>query len=57
MTRAAISFFILGLVAILFGAYGYAGISAGVGKILLMIFLTLAILSFIGSVMTKGPLN
>lgn len=58
MIRAAITFFVLALVAVLFGAYGIAGLSIEVGKILLMVFLALAVLSFIGSLITgrKHPL-
>ena len=52
MTRTAIVFFILALLAILFGSYGVAGITIELGKILLMIFLSLSLLSFIGSLMT-----
>ncbi len=47
MLRAAIIFFALGLVAMLFGAYGIAGLSVEVGKVLLMVFIVLAILSFV----------
>lgn len=47
MLRAAIIFFALGLVAMLFGAYGIAGVSVEVGKVLLMVFIVLAILSFV----------
>ena len=59
MLRAAITFFVLGLVAILFGAYGVAGVSIEVGKVLLMVFLALAVLSFVGSIVTgrKTPLH
>lgn len=52
MVRAAIAFFILALVAILFGAYGVAGVSMEVGKVLLMVFLALAVLSFVASLVT-----
>ena len=52
MIRAAIAFFVLALIAVLFGAYGIAGLSIEVGKILLMVFLALAVLSFIGSLIT-----
>jgi uncharacterized membrane protein YtjA (UPF0391 family) len=54
MIRAAIAFFVLALIAVLFGAYGIAGISMEVGKILLMVFLALAVLSFVGSLITGG---
>lgn len=52
MIRAAIAFFVLALVAVLLGAYGIAGVSIEVGKILLMVFLALAVLSFVGSLIT-----
>ena len=52
MIRAAIAFFVLALIAVLFGAYGIAGLSVGVGKTLLMVFLALAVLSFLGSMLT-----
>ena len=52
MLRAAIAFFVLALVSVLFGAYGIAGMSIEVGKILLMVFLALAILSFVGNLIT-----
>ena len=52
MIRAAIVFFVLALLAVLFGAYGVAGLSVEVGKILLMVFLALAVLSFVGSLVT-----
>ncbi|MBC7540651.1 MAG: DUF1328 domain-containing protein [Bacteriovorax sp.] len=52
MIRAAIAFFVLALVAVLLGAYGIAGVSIEVGKILLMVFLALAVLSFVGSLVT-----
>lgn len=49
MLRAAIAFFILGLVAILLGANGVGGLSIDIGKTLLFIFLILAVISFIAS--------
>lgn len=52
MIRAAIAFFVLALIAVLFGAYGIAGISMELGKILLMVFLALAVLSFVGSLVS-----
>ena len=53
MIRAALSFFILALVAVLFGAYGIAGVSMEIGKLLLVVFLILAAISFI-SAMVSG---
>ncbi len=47
MLRAAIVFFVLALVAILFGATGFAGVSMEIGKALLFIFLVLSVISFV----------
>jgi uncharacterized membrane protein YtjA (UPF0391 family) len=52
MLRAAIAFFVLGLVAILLGANGVGGLSLDVGKTLLFVFLILAVISFIASMVT-----
>ncbi len=49
MLRAAIAFFVLGLVAILLGANGIGGLSVDIGKTLLFVFLILAVISFIAS--------
>jgi len=49
MLRAAIAFFVLGLVAILLGAYGVGGLSVDIGKTLLFVFLILSVISFIAS--------
>lgn len=54
MLRAAIIFFVLGLVAMLFGAYGIAGVSIELGKVLLMVFIVLAILSFVVGLIRGG---
>ena len=51
MLRAAIVFFVLGLVAILLGANGVGGLSIDIGKTLLFVFLILAVLSFIASLL------
>jgi len=49
MLRAAFMFFVLGLVALVFGASNFAGLSIEIGKILLFVFLALAVVSvFIG---------
>jgi uncharacterized membrane protein YtjA (UPF0391 family) len=45
--RAAVAFFILALVAILFGAAGIAGVSLEIGRLLLFIFLVLSAISFV----------
>jgi uncharacterized membrane protein YtjA (UPF0391 family) len=52
MIRAAIAFFVLALVAFLFGANGVAGISMEIGRLLLVVFLVLAAISFIASMFT-----
>ncbi|MBX2994249.1 MAG: DUF1328 domain-containing protein [Bdellovibrionaceae bacterium] len=49
MLRAAILFFVIGLVAMLLGATGFAGLSVDIGKTLLIVFLILAVLSFLVS--------
>ena len=49
MLRAAIAFFVLGLVAVLLGANGIGGLSIDIGKTLLFIFLILAVISFVAS--------
>ena len=49
MLRAAIIFFALGLVAYIFGANGFAGLSLEIGRSILFVFLVLAVLSFIVS--------
>ncbi len=58
MIRAAIAFFIIALVAFLLGAGGVAGLSMDIGKTLLMVFLVLAVISFVISLVTgKSPKN
>lgn len=55
MLRAAIIFFALALIAIFFGATGFAGVSMEIGKTLLTVFLILAALSFVASLLSgKG---
>jgi uncharacterized membrane protein YtjA (UPF0391 family) len=55
MLRAAIAFFILAIVAFIFGASGIAGMSMEIGRILLFVFLVLAVISFvINLVSTRG---
>jgi uncharacterized membrane protein YtjA (UPF0391 family) len=56
MIRAAIGFFILGLLAIMLGASNVAGLSIEVGKTLLFVFLVLAVLSaLVGLVSGRIP--
>lgn len=47
MLRAALGFFVIALVAILFGATGFAGVSMEIGRTLLFVFLALAAISFV----------
>lgn len=49
MLQAAITFFVLGLVTMLFGAFGVAGISTELGEMVLSVFFIFALMSFIGS--------
>ncbi|QDK38852.1 DUF1328 domain-containing protein [Bdellovibrio sp. NC01] len=46
MLRAAIAFFILAIVAFVLGANGVAGLSVEIGRMLLIVFLVLAVISF-----------
>lgn len=56
MLRAAIIFFAIALLAIIFGATGFAGVSMEIGKTLLGVFLVLAVISFIFSLVSgKKP--
>lgn len=59
MLRAAIVFFVIALLAIIFGATGFAGVSMEIGKTLLGVFLVLAVISFIFSLISgkKPPLS
>lgn len=52
MLRAAISFFVLALVAFLLGANGIAGLSMEIGRVLLAVFLVLAAISFIAAMVS-----
>ncbi len=52
MLRAAIAFFILAILAILLGATGVAGVSMDIAKMLLAVFLVLAVISFVTSLIT-----
>lgn len=56
MLRAAIAFFVLALVAMVLGASGFAGISMDIGRSLLMVFMILAVISFVAALVTgKKP--
>jgi uncharacterized membrane protein YtjA (UPF0391 family) len=52
MIRAAIAFFILALVAFIFGANGIAGLSIEIGRVLLGVFLVLAAISFVAAMVS-----
>lgn len=52
MIRAALGFFILALVAYLFGANGIGGLSMEIGRTLVVVFLVLAAISFLASLIT-----
>jgi uncharacterized membrane protein YtjA (UPF0391 family) len=54
MLQAAIVFFVLAIIALVLGLSGVAGLSMGIAKLLLGVFLVLAILSFVGNMMTKS---
>ena len=53
MVRWAILFFIIALIAALFGFGGIAGDAAWIGKVLLVVFLILAVVSMLFG--RKGP--
>jgi uncharacterized membrane protein YtjA (UPF0391 family) len=52
MLRAAIAFFVLAILAMVLGASGIAGVSMDVAKTLLVVFLILAVLSFVANLLT-----
>jgi uncharacterized membrane protein YtjA (UPF0391 family) len=58
MLRAAIGFFIIAILAYAIGAGGIGGVSMDIGKTLLTVFLVLAVLSFLASIIMgrKKPL-
>lgn len=57
MLRAAIGFFVIGILFFAIGAGNLGGLSMEVGRIILFVFLALAILSFLGSVFSGGKKN
>ena len=52
MLRAAVTLFIIGLVAMLFGMYNVAGVSMELGRILLFLFVGLAVVGFVISLVS-----
>lgn len=58
MIQAAIAFFVLALLAMVFGASGIAGVSMEIGKTLLWVFLVLAVITFVVGLITgRTPKN
>ena len=57
MLNAAIAFFVLALIALALGAGGIAGVSMEIGKTLLIVFLVLAVVSFLASLLTGSRRN
>lgn len=56
MLRYSIAFFVLALIAMVFGANGIAGVSLEVGKLLLVVFLAMAVISlFVGLLTGRRP--
>ncbi len=52
----AVTFFIIAIIAALFGFGGIAGASAGIAKILFFIFLTLVVISLlVNALKGRGP--
>ena len=49
MLQASITFLVLGLIAMLLGMFGIAGLSIEIGETILAVFLIFALMSFIGS--------
>jgi uncharacterized membrane protein YtjA (UPF0391 family) len=52
MLRAAILFFVLALASMVLGLGGIAGISMDIGRMLLTVFLVLAVISFVVSLVS-----
>jgi uncharacterized membrane protein YtjA (UPF0391 family) len=55
MLRLAILFFVIALIAAVLGFSGVAFLSADIAKILLVVFLILAVLSLIAGVARRPP--
>ena len=53
MLRWALIFLVLGLIAALFGFTGIAGTSIAIAKVLFFIFLVIAVVTFIASLIRK----
>jgi uncharacterized membrane protein YtjA (UPF0391 family) len=58
MLRTAIGFFLLALLAYVLGANGVAGVSMEIGRLLLWVFLILAVVSGVAYLVTgRSPRN
>lgn len=57
MVRLAVTFFILAIVAFIFGANGIAGLSMEIGKLLLGVFLVISIISIVAALVTGRIAN
>lgn len=57
MIRTAIAFFIFGIIAFLLGANNVGGLSIELGKTLLFVFVGLAVISFLVSLVTGRKNN
>jgi uncharacterized membrane protein YtjA (UPF0391 family) len=54
MLRAALAFFVLAILAYILGATGVAGVSMDIGRILLVVFLVLAVLGVAVGLISGG---
>lgn len=53
MLQAAISLFVIAILAFILGANNIAGVSVELGKILFFVFIALSIISFLGNLFYK----
>lgn len=54
MFRAAIGFFIFAIFAMIFGANGIAGLSMEIGRVIMFIFLALAVVTLVTGLITNN---
>jgi|GEM_PF-4195941 uncharacterized membrane protein YtjA (UPF0391 family) len=57
MLRAAISLFILAIIAFALGAYNIAGVSTELGKAIFFVFIALSVISFLSNLFFKDHSN
>lgn len=57
MIKIAISFFILALVTFVFGAYGIAGLSMEIGRILVAAFVIISVVSLITGIVNNRKIK